>query len=189
MNEQIGIETVSDQLLDQIEGLYSKGTSDVKLKHNDAVKLETFLRNPDFALRKSEAKNMEEVFSFLERPLLEKKYAKRSYFGQIRKDFLANRTAWIYPKVLLLLSDYRFGSFRAGLSLLYLDKPLRVGEEDEVELFLLLSTEEKMAHVPLLFELDFLLENEFLAELRKGYSMFDAFLMKNLTVKENSKKR
>ncbi|WP_167628995.1 HTH domain-containing protein [Listeria valentina] len=177
LKQQAGLEEVSERLLNQIESLYGEISEETVVKHSETTKLETFLADSEFAQTETKASSITEVIRTLKEPLLERKFAQESYFERLLMEMEAHRTALIYPKVMLILTDYRFGSFRAGVSLLYLKESVVFTENEEVTLFVLITTEERMTHVPLLFELDHLLQNGFLDALKSGYTMFESFLL------------
>ncbi|MEN2667771.1 BglG family transcription antiterminator [Listeria aquatica] len=177
LKRQTGIEEIPERLLNQIESLYGEISEETVVKHSETAKLETFIADSEFAMVWGKAETLMDVICALKKPLLERKFAQESYFERLLMEMEAQRTALIYPRVMLILTDYRFGSFRAGASLLYLKEPITLAENEEVALFVLIATEEKMTHVPLLFELDHLLQNGFLDALKSDYTMFESFLL------------
>ncbi|MDR0270489.1 PTS sugar transporter subunit IIA [Paenibacillus sp.] len=164
-----------DELIGRIEALYLSGRTETQ--SIEKVSLLTAW-NPEHIFQLSRIVSFDEALDLLAAPLLRKNYIQASYVTEIRRQ-IVDESKWffIYPKVLLLHTDYRYGSFKPGISMLHTATGL-ITEDDpflEVELIILLSTDEKMTHVPLLFDLDKLMSSSFLSELAEGGSMETAF--------------
>lgn len=63
---------------------------------------------------------------------------------------------------------------KPGCSFLYLKTPFVLSTNEQVQFVLFLATEENMGHVPLLFELDHLLQGSFLRQLKEKNSFKEA---------------
>ncbi|AQZ48184.1 hypothetical protein B5S25_17975 [Paenibacillus larvae subsp. pulvifaciens] len=164
-----------DELINRIENLYLSDHAEIQ--ESQKISLLTAW-NSEHTFQLSRISSLDEALNLLAAPLLQKNYIQASYMAQIRKE-IVDEQKWyfIYPKVLLLHTDYRYGSFKPGVSVLYTASGLIMKDEPflEAELIILLSTDEKMTHVPLLFDLDKLMQSSFLSELAKGVLMETAF--------------
>lgn len=138
------------------------------------VELIDFLKNPFFCCIKHEVSSLTEMMSYLSGPLIEEKYIQPMYTQQVLKELKEERFIFLYPKVLLVHTDYRFGSMKPGCSFLYLKTPFVLSTNEQVQFILFLATEENMGHVPLLFELDHLLQGSFLHQLKEKNSFKEA---------------
>lgn len=138
------------------------------------IELIDFLKNPFFCCIKQEVGSLTEMMSLLSGPLIEEKYIQPTYTQQVLKELKEERFIFLYPKVLLVHTDYRFGSMKPGCSFLYLKTPFVLSTNEQVQFVLFLATEENMGHVPLLFELDHLLQGSFLRELKEKNSFKEA---------------
>ena len=138
------------------------------------IELIDFLKNPFFCCIKQEVGSLTEMMSWLSGPLIEEKYIQPTYTQQVLKELKEERFIFLYPKVLLVHTDYRFGSMKPGCSFLYLKTPFVLSTNEQVQFVLFLATEENMGHVPLLFELDHLLQGSFLRQLKEKNSFKEA---------------
>ncbi|MBA3926234.1 PRD domain-containing protein [Listeria rustica] len=163
-----------EALLDQVELLYSDEERSVV--HSELATLADF-RQEELFFEQRKVTSFSEVLTQIAKPLLDRKWIKTEYVAQIERDICERkRLLFLFRGVLLLHTDYREGSFQPGVSMLYVKEAFFIDGE-AVHLFILLSTEEKMTHVPLLFELDVLLNSPFLMHLESGVGLFEAFQM------------
>ncbi|MBC2023731.1 BglG family transcription antiterminator [Listeria booriae] len=163
-----------ERLLDQVELLYTD--EDRAVVHSDLVTLADF-RKEELFFEEEQVESLTDVLSLLAKPLLDRKWIRTEYMEQIAHDVMEDKRLMIlFQGVILLHTDYRNGSFQPGISMLHVKEPFCIHGES-VNLFILLATEEKMTHVPLLFELDVLLNSSFLANLENGVKLFEAFQM------------
>lgn len=164
-----------DELINRIENLYLSDHAEIQ--ESQKISLLTAW-NSEHTFHLSRISSLDEALDLLAAPLLQKNYIQASYVAQIRQEIVdEQKWLFIYPKVLLLHTDCRYGSFKPGVSMLYTASGLIMKDEPflEAELIILLSTDEKMTHVPLLFDLDTLMQSSFPSELAKGVSMENAF--------------
>ncbi|MEH7253833.1 PTS sugar transporter subunit IIA [Neobacillus niacini] len=164
-----------DKKAAQIESLYLGEW--IEVPRSRAVNLMDVF-NEEHVFHVNHIASIEEAVDILSVPLLKKRYMNESYIEQIKIEMQdKNKLLFIYPKVLLLHTDYRCGSFEPGISMLYTSNPLLMEKEPflDVQLIILVATEEKMMHVPLLFELDLLLNVGFLEEINNGKAINQTF--------------
>ncbi|MCM3763643.1 BglG family transcription antiterminator [Neobacillus niacini] len=164
-----------DKKIAQIEGMFLGEW--VEVSRSRAVSL-TDVFDEEHIFYVNHIHSIEAAVDILSVPLLKKRHINERYIQQIKREIAdKNRLLFIYPSVLLLHTDYRNGSYEPGISMLYTENTFLMEKEPflDVRFIILLATEEKMTHVPLLFELDQLLNGGFLEELLEGKDITEAF--------------
>ncbi|MGX7418539.1 BglG family transcription antiterminator [Carnobacterium gallinarum] len=138
----------------------------------ESVHLNKFLQHTNFCLVMEKATDLDELVEYLAEPLLEEEYIQPMYLQQVKKELAEKRYVFLYPQVMLLHTDYRFGSMELGCSFLYLQEAFQLDTSEKVRFIIFLATEENMGHVPLLFELDELLKSECLSQITDKHAFF-----------------
>lgn len=165
-------EVSNEALVDQIELLYAD--RERVFTHSELVTLSDFNQGELF-LECQKITTFSDVIESLAKPMLDRKWIQAEYMHRIEQDvYELHQRLFLFRGVLLLHTDYRNGSFQSGISMLYVEEPFFI-EGEAVQLFILLATEERMTHVPLLFELDALLNSSFLANIKNGMGLFESF--------------
>lgn len=139
------------------------------------TQLVEFMQKSHFQFTRKNVQSFDEILQIIAQPLLKENYIQTTYIEQIKKELEANHFTFLFPKILLLHTDYRFGSMKPGCSFLYLETPFVTATMESVQLVVFISTEESMAHVPLLFELDQILSHHFLRFLIAGKTFSQAY--------------
>lgn len=157
-----------DAFILELEKLVKSPKRELPKKYQ--VKLVDFLKNSEFCFVEDQEDSLPTLLDKMSKPLIEEHYIQVSYREQIKEELNQGQLIFLYSKILLVHTDYRFGSIKPGCSFLFLKSPLIVKNNKEVQLIVFLATEETMAHVPLLFELDHLLQSNFYEILIKTAS-------------------
>ncbi|WP_102345975.1 BglG family transcription antiterminator [Bacillus sp. Marseille-P3661] len=171
-----------DLLVSRIDSLYSNNFVDLQVKKT--VNLPSILEH-EHIFNVEQLDNLEKSIDLLAFPLLRKNIIDDTYVNQIKHEVLKERKFYlICPNVLILQTDNRYGSSQAAISLVYSKKSLVIQENPitNVNLIILIGTEEKMSHVPILFELEDLLQPTFLKKLDEGANL-ENLLLRTLPIK------
>lgn len=168
-----GVKNPDKELLQEIFQLFEESLLPDRIENIADISIQNFLMSGHTLI--SEAETVNEVVTQIAQQAVAGGYAVVEYFDKIAEEVAAGHLTFLQPGVLLLQTDSRYGSLQPCMYFALLKKPIQWKSDQEIRLVALIVTEAEMSHLPLLFELDELLQTTFLSRLFETNDFIEAY--------------